>query len=179
MGTIRFNLRTDKADKSFKCPVELVYQISGQRKYYALKDIKLHPIYWNMDEQGVTFISTTKAKKQLIDLGIKHVDEVMLLNSEVESINDQIAAVRADIRNIEKRFELGGVIYSAAMVVKTLKDGTVGKTKREDYREYVFEFIDKYITDHTDSREPGSLGVYRSLKSHLSNYQTQTRQKVK
>jgi hypothetical protein len=117
MGTIRFNLRTDKPDKQFKCPIELVYQISGQRKYYALKDIKLHPLYWDREEQVAVFVNPARAKKQLSELGIKETEDILLLNSEVEQINDHIAAIRADVRNIEKRFELDSAVYSASMVI--------------------------------------------------------------
>lgn len=179
MGTIRFNLRTDKVDKSFKSPVELVYQISGQRKYYALKEIKLNAIYWDKDEQSAIFINPAKAKKQLFEQGVKQGEDVVLLNSEIESINDQIAALRANVRNIERRFGLDDMEYSAAMVIDALKDGSVAKTKKEEHKEYVFDFVDKYISDHAESRELGSLGVYRSLKSHLQNFQTQTTQKVR
>ena len=49
MSTLRFNLREDKPDKSTKCPLELIYQVSGQRKYYLLKETKLNPINWDAE----------------------------------------------------------------------------------------------------------------------------------
>ncbi|MDB5250423.1 MAG: hypothetical protein JWQ40_4817, partial [Segetibacter sp.] len=42
MGTIRFALRTDKALKNGTSPIDLIYQVSGQRKFFRT-DLKLYP----------------------------------------------------------------------------------------------------------------------------------------
>ncbi|WP_216846684.1 site-specific integrase [Mucilaginibacter sp. L196] len=69
--------------------------------------------------------------------------------------------------------------YSASMVVDALKMGSTEKTKKEEHKDLLFDFMDKYITDHASSREVGSLGVYRAVKNHLQAYQTETRYKVR
>ncbi len=179
MSTLRFNLRADKPDKSTKCPLELIYQVSGQRKYYQLKDSKLNLINWDAEQQIAVYISPLNAKKILPGELHKKLNEVTLLDSEVETINNNISKVKATIKDIEKRFELDKLPYSASMVVDALKMGSTEKTKKEEHKDLLFDFMDKYITDHASSREVGSLGVYRAVKNHLQAYQTETRYKVR
>ncbi len=50
MGTIRYTLRKDKPLKNGTAPVELVYQVKGQRKYYRT-DKKLFPENWDPEKQ--------------------------------------------------------------------------------------------------------------------------------
>jgi len=179
MSTLRFNLREDKADKFTKCPIELIYQVSGQRKYYQLKDSKLNPINWDFQKQTVVFVSPLNAKKILKVELVKNIEDVILLNSEVETINNNISQVKAAIKDVEKRFELDKIPYSASMVIDALKANSNDKTKKEEHRDLLFDFMDKYIADHATSREAGSLGVYRAVKNHLQAYQTETRHKVR
>ena len=179
MSTLRFNLRADKPDKSTKCPLELIYQVSGQRKYYQVKEIKLNPLNWDSGKQLAVYVNPTKAKKLLPAESHKNLDSVILLESEIETVNNNISKVKADIKDIEKRFELDKIPFSASMVIEALKNGSTGKTKKEEHKDLLFDFMDKYITDHASSREAGSLTVYRSVKNHLLAYQTETRHKVR
>lgn len=179
MGTLRFNLRTDKPDKTTKCPLELIYQVSGQRKYYLLKETKLNPINWDAGNQLGVYINPAKAKKILRPDLTKNIDSVLLLNTEIETINNNIARVRTNIKDIEKRFELDKVPYTASMVIDVLKNAETHTTRKEEHRELLFGFIDKYIADHSASREAGSLGVYKSVKNHLLAYQKETKHKVR
>ncbi len=179
MSTLRFNLREDKPDKSTKCPLELIYQVSGQRKYYLLKETKLNPINWDAEKQSAIYVNPAKAKKILPGDSPKSLDAVILLDAEIETINDNISKVKADIKDIEKRFELDKEPYTASMVIDALKDNTPLKTRKEEHRELLFDFMDKYITDHTASREAGSLTVYKSVKNHLEAYQRETKHKVR
>lgn len=78
MSTLRFNLRTDKPDRFTKCPIELIYQVSGQRKYYQLKDIKLNPINWDAVIQSAVYVNPTKAKKILPEGLYKSIDIIVL-----------------------------------------------------------------------------------------------------
>jgi integrase len=179
MSTLRFNLRTDKPDKSNKCPVELIYQVSGQRKYYLVREAKLHSINWNAEKQLAHYITPLKAKK-LIPLEYhKNLDTILLLQSEIDLINDRITLIKSDIKNIEKRYELDKIQYSSSMVIDTLKQTSTAKTKKDEHRDLLFDFIDKYIVDHSSSREAGSLSVYKSVKNHLLAYQSKTQHKVR
>jgi len=179
MSTIRFNLRADKPDKSTKCPLELIYQVSGQRKYYQLKDTKLNPVNWDADNQQAIYVNPTIAKKLLVKIEAKDLKSAILLQSEVEKVNDNISNAKRDIKNIETRFELDNEPYTASMVIEALKDNTPNKTRKEEPKELLFDFMDKYIADHTASREAGSLTVYRSVKNHLETYQRETKHKVR
>jgi len=179
MSTLRFNLREDKPDKSTKCPLELIYQVSGQRKYYLLKETKLNPINWDAEKQLPIYVSPANAKKILPRDLHKNLDKVILLDTEIETIKESISKVKADIKDIEKRFELDKEPYTASMVIDALKDNTPDKTRKEEHKELLFDFMDKYIADHTASREAGSLTVYRSVKNHLEAYQKETKHKVR
>jgi integrase len=179
MSTLRFNLRADKPDKSTKCPLELIYQVSGQRKYFLVKDAKLNPINWDAENQVAVYISPVKAKKLLPVESTKNLDTIILLSTEIETVNENISKVKADIKDIEKRFELDKIPYTTSLVINALKEGSTKKTKKEEHRDLLFDFIDKYITDHASSREAGSLTVYKSVKNHLLAYQNETRHKVR
>lgn len=179
MSTLRFNLRTDKPGKSTKCPLELIYQVSGQRKYYLLKETKLNPINWDAEKQLAVYVNPAKAKKILPGDLHKDLDTVILLDTEIETVNNNISKVKADIKDIEKRFELDKEPYTASMVIDALKGSSTDKTKKEEHRDLLLDFMDKYITDHSASREAGSLTVYKSVKNHLQLYQHETKHKVR
>ena len=178
MSTLRFNLRTDKIDKGLKSPLELVYQISGQRKYYQLKTDKLNSINWDSESQSAIYLSLAKAKKIQPDL-LKNrldADKILLFESEVEKINDDIAKIKSVVKSIETRFELDNIPYSASMIIDALKNGTPVKTKKDEPKNLLVDFIDKYIEHHELTREKGYLSVFRALKTHLISYQYSTRQ---
>src|SRR5476651_2311733 len=121
MSTLRFNLRADKPDKSTKCPLELIYQVSGVRKYYLLKETKLNPVNWNAVKQRAIYVNPAKAKKLLPGDLHKNLDTVILLETEIETVNSTIAKVKVNIKDIETRFELDKILYSASMVIDELK----------------------------------------------------------
>ncbi|MDN3657948.1 site-specific integrase [Ferruginibacter paludis] len=173
MGTIRFTLRNDKQDSKGLAPVELVYQISGQRKYFRTRE-KLHVENWNDVEQLALYLDRKTAKKLLP--GIDY--DLLPAAKEVDEINNRLNAIRKDIADIEKRFELNRVTYSAEMVVTSLKENRSPLTKKEAPTNQLFEFIDKYITDHRETREPGSLAVYKTLKNHLQAFQIARKKKI-
>jgi len=179
MSTLRFNFRADKPDKFSKCPLELIYQVSGQRKYFQLKGTKLNSINWDAVQQLAVYLPPVKAKKTLPTDLSKTLDSVILMETEVETINSYISKIKADVRDIEVRFELDKIPYSASMVIDALKSSVSIKTKKEEHKSYLFDFIDKYIEDHSVSREAGSLTVYRSVKNHLQAYQAETKHKVR
>lgn len=173
MGTIRFELRSAKIDKHGKAPVLLNYQVSGQRRYYNT-GMKQYPSNWDSTKQHSIYLDKKTAKKIIpqIDYDLLPSDkQVQEFNGDLKDYENKIAA-------IEKRFELDKVPYSSEMVIQKLKESEGSTIKKEAPSNLLFEFIDKYITDHTATREPGSLKVYRNLKYHLEDYQVHTRKKV-
>lgn len=173
MGTIRFELHTTKSDKDGKAPVRLIYQISGQRKYFNTGQ-KMLPESWHKKEQQAVYINKRTAKK--LYPAIKY--DLMLADSEAKDINNDLDDLTKQIAAIEKRFEMDKIAYSAEMVIDKLKADKTPTTKKEAPSNILFDFIDKYIDDHKATREAGSLSVYRALKKHLQGYQRDTKKKV-
>ncbi len=62
MGTTRLVLRTDKPLRNGKCPLDLIYQVSGQRKYFRT-DKKLYPASWDAEKQKPIYLNKQDAKK--------------------------------------------------------------------------------------------------------------------
>jgi site-specific recombinase XerD len=164
--TCRFWLRSDRLNQDGTAPVHLVYQIKGQRKYYAVPEVKLFPLNWDADQQRAVFLDKKKLQ------GIKVPDGSRLLTlHEVNEINEALDGILTRVRAIEYEYSEKGQAVSVQMVVDRLKDGKRVEAKEEAPKSFLFDFLDKYISDHSATREPGSLAVYRSLKNHLQAFQ--------
>lgn len=171
MGTIRFVLRTDKPLKNGTSPIDLIYQVLGQRKYFRT-EIKLHPCSWNNKAQKAIYLDKKRAKSLAVDF------YSLPDNSEVEEHNTTLQKLSLAITEVEKRFVMDKIAYSSAMVIDRLIEKRKSITKKEDPSNIVFDFMQQYIDSHTGSREPGSLSVYKSVKNHLQNYCKATGKKV-
>ena len=117
MSTIRFVLRADKIQKTGNAPVEMVYQISGQRKYYNTGQ-KVMPPNWSSDNQQAIYIDRKTAKK--LQPPVDH--NSLFTEKETEGVNNKLDDIKKQIRAIEQRFELDKVAYSAEMVIDKLKN---------------------------------------------------------
>ena len=173
MGTIRFELRTGKADKTGKAPVRLVYQISGQRKYFNT-GLKLIPECWNLKTQRAIYMDKKTAKKGFPEKPY----DLFLTETEAKELNGELENLTQKVEAIERRFELDTIVYSAEMVIEKLNNDIKPTTKKEAPNSLVFDYIEKYIETHRATRVPGSLSVYKSLKNHLQGYQISTRAKL-
>ena len=172
MSKIRFELRTEKTDQQGKAPIRLIYQISGQRKYFNT-GLKTYPQTWEADKQQVKYLDRKGAKREAPQI------EFNLLPSDKEAkdLNNQLNDLQKQIQAIESRFVMDKVVYSADMVIKRLNEEKTPTTKKDTPTKFLLDFIDRYITDHKATREAGSLTVYRSLKTHLQDYQQATKRK--
>jgi integrase len=173
MATIRMELRTDKPDKTGHLPIRLIFSTSGQRKYFNTR-FKVRLENWDPTTSQAIYLDRAKAKKLLPSVPYN----ILPTDKEVSEINDGMLGLRLRVWKIMDRFRLNDVKYSADMVVTTLKHEVGKATKKEAPTNEVFVFIDKYITDHAGTREPGSLSVYRALKNHLQAFQTEKRKKI-
>ena len=160
-GTLRFVLRTDKIDSIGLSPIQGIYSLKGQRKYFNTKD-KLRPEQWHSENQQVIYLDKQKVKKIAPTLNFN----LLPTAKEVVLINSKLGAFISELKNIEDRFLLNKIIFSAKDVVDCLEIN-VEKTKAEAPKNELIDFIDSYIHDHSETREPGSLSVYKSLKTHL------------
>lgn len=171
MGTIRFVLRVDKPLKNGTSPIDLIYQVSGQRKYYRT-EIKLYPCSWDSNTQKAVYIDKKQAKSLGIDFYL------LPAFSEVEECNSYLQRLSTAIIDIEKRYQMDKTPYSSEMVVTKLTTQKKSETKKEDPSNIIFDFMQKYIDDHKSTREASSLAVYRSVKNHLENYCSTSGKKV-
>lgn len=172
--TLRFWHRTDRKNEDGTAPIHLIYQIRGQRKYFAIPDTGILSIYWDADQQHAVFIDAKAAKVKAPEADKRHI----LTKDEIQEVNDRLHAVRVKVQAIENSFQERGIAFSAQMVVDRLKEGSRLQTKKDDSRGFLFEFMDKYIEDHKGIREKGSLSVYHALKSHLKAYEQATARKI-
>lgn len=175
IGTIRIELRKGVAGKNGMTPLSLIYSLGGIRKRYTLNRA-LYPEYWDKDEQRAFYIQIREAKKLLPNLP----DSSLLTEVEIKEINKDIIKAITKIDGIEDKFKANNVPFSSEMVIEQLKANDAGnpKTKREEIAGLLYNFMDQYITDHSATREAGSLTVYKSVKNHLQAYQEATGHKV-
>lgn len=178
MSTLRFACRADKPDKFGKCPIELIYQVSGQRKKIFLpKKFKVYAsLNWSAKSQQATYISPTEARRVLAKELHKFLDAIIISEFECNEINDEIKSVQVRIAEIEKRFVANKILYSAASIISEFNNTKTGETKKDDHRDQVPDYIDLYIETHTPNRAAGSLNVYRALKRHLIGYRENKKQ---
>lgn len=173
MGTSRYVLRTDKALKDGKCPIDLIYQVSGQRAYFRT-DKKLFPVNWDATLQNAIYIDRKQAKIKMP--GIDY--SLFPSAKEILELNLDLSYLKMDASKIDSDFHRGKVPYSSQMVIDKLKEKYKKITKKEKSSNEIFDFMDKYITDHEATRERGSLSVYKSVKNHLQGYCKTTGKKV-
>ena len=171
MSTIRFTHRSDKPDSKGLSAIEMVYQVSGDRKYHRTGE-KLLAANWDQETQSAIYIDKKSSKK----LDPAPPVELLLLASEATEINSNLDALRRAVADIEKRFELDRVPYSATMVIDALRriKEDNPKTKKEKPANQVYDYIDKYIEDNKVTRVKGSLSVYKTLSEHLKRFRAAT-----
>lgn len=173
VGTLNFVLRTQKKLKSGKTPIYLTYSIHRVRLFYSI-ETNIYSEYWNDENQRAVYITQKAAKKLFPNISAND----LLTETEINEINDLIERVISDINDIEKKFIALKTPFSSSLVIETLKANENKTTKKEEATDLVFDYIDKYISEHEATREKGSLTVYKSVKNHLKAYQDATRHKV-
>ena len=173
MSTIRYVLRTDKPLKNGKSPIDLIYQVSGQRKYYRT-NLKLFAENWDQEKQNAIYLEKKAAKKLLPSIDYDKLPTA----KDIQEMNIELSQINNHISNIEKAFEINKVPYSSQLVVDRLKLNYNNLTKKEALSNTVFDFIDKFIEEGKSSKEPSSLAIYKTVKGHLGNYSKLIRKKI-
>src|SRR4051794_21696871 len=146
MGTIRFVLRIDKPLKNGTSPIDLIYQVCGQRKYYRT-DIRLYSQSWDNDIQKAVYLDKKQAKKLLPEVPYNSFPT----SREVENIEAKMQGLSLKIAEIEKRFELDKIPYSSLMVVEQLKEQTKVATKKDAVSNLLFDFMEKFVEQNKGS----------------------------
>jgi integrase len=165
-GTIKVYPRVDKILKNGKAPIELLYSVKNQRKYYNTGE-KIYPEYWNKESQQGLYIPFRDAKKLFPNLD----PDLLLTESEINDINDKLGTLIRDIDNHEKDFIRKNVPFSSQMVIELLKSDKNPTLKKEEPNNFLFDFIEQYISDNSATRVKGSLSVYKALSVHLKAYE--------
>jgi integrase len=174
MSTIRFALRIDKCGKQGLSPIDLIYQISGERKYFRLKE-KLRAQSWDQVKQAAVFLDRKTARTLLPEIDY----DLLPTAADIHDINTELLSLKKEISQIEKRFELNKVYnYDPAMIIEQLQADHGFRKPKNEPAKFLFDFIDKYIDDHRAIREPGSLSVYKALRTNLRDFQHYTKKKV-
>src|ERR1043166_3273175 len=174
MGTIRFSLRSDKADKDGKQPIQLTYQISGKREYFRTKE-RIWSKSWSQDEQKAIYLDRKTVKELLPGKAFN----LMPTIKEIEEINGNLNSLVIQIRNAEKKKELDNITeYTPEEIIDCLRTRRP-KLKVEKQVDNIFEYIDKFIKKYEETKKPGSLQVYKSLKNHLKAYQEKEHVRIK
>jgi integrase len=173
MGTVRFVLRTDKKYKDGFAPIQLIYQLHGQRKYYKTR-LKIRECNWNKSEQIAIYLDKEQAKELTPDLPFHLLPKA----KEIHNINDNLSSLRKDIADIETRFEINRQVYSPTLVIDALMEQKGQLTKTDQPINEVILFIDTYVEAYKETRAPGSLSVFKSLKNHLQSFQNDKKRKI-
>ncbi|MHB1179027.1 MAG: site-specific integrase [Daejeonella sp.] len=176
MSTIRFELRKDlTSTKTGKAPLRIIYQMNGVRTFIPT-DIKLSTINWDVENQAPVSISKKDAEKKYPDLNY---EKTLSDSSQIKTVIEDMKDIENLIRNIERKFEAIGKPYSGSDILEEIKGVKAGLTRKDEPRDFLFNFMDQYISDHKYIREPGSLSVYKSVKEHLKAFEQHTRIKVR
>src|SRR5579863_2487356 len=188
-STIRFIFRP-KLDKDLKVipnekgPIDLIYSLHGDRKFFRTEE-RMIPANWDQENQKADYrvliktdeeirkaLTKTEAKK--LYPGIAY--ELFLDAREADNINSELSAIKKEIKAVEDLLRLNGITYSSSTVMAKLKETRTPHTKKEEYSNNIPDFIDQFVKKHepignpeTDNnkRKPGSLSVYKSLRTHL------------
>jgi len=171
IGTIRFNLRTDKLLKSGVAPIELIYSLSQQRKYFNT-GLKVMPDYWDALEQRILFINSKSIKKLSIE------KQFVLTEVEVNELNNKLNTLSYKIAEIEAKFKANKEPFNSEMVVNQLKVDNSALVKVEEAKGLVYSYIDRYIESHREIRELASLKIYGTLRNYLREYESNQKIKV-
>lgn len=167
-------LRTDKQNGLGQKPITVTISVANQLKKLST-GVSVFPEQWDSNSKEVLFINKKSAKALLTD--IDH--DLLPTLEETKTINNNLKTIIGNIEKIVQRFNLDNVDFSSSMVVDEYKRIHLNNGKKEEAKNLVFDYIDKYIEDNTASRVKGSLSVYKALKKHLRAYELAKNTKVR
>ena len=171
-GTVRFNLRLDKQLKDGTAPIELIYSVANQRKYYNTGE-KIYAASWDSAAQRGFFSTAKNAKK------IKSQLKDGLTESEINSMNFRLDSLVNEIDNYETDFIRANTPFSSQMVIELLKGARTRLVKQEAPKDLVFDYIQQYVNSNSMVRAKGSLSVYKALSGHLKDFERHSGRRVK
>lgn len=176
-------------NKHHAIPVDVIYSLHGSKATASL-DLSI-PIYnWHFrthpttgkqkNMQEAIYVSEREATRMGAPKSI-----ALLTKIEVDRINSDLLACRVTIGDIERRLDAkcaeSGGTFTSDDVIAEFKAmlGQKSTTSKGEPANLVFDFIDQYIAENSATRAPGSLQVYKSLRSHLANYEKAKSKRVR
>lgn len=173
IGSLRFHLRKDRVNKKGEAPIEIFYSIAGARQYVK-SGLYVKPHNWDSDNYRGIYLDKKTAKKLYHEIDWKE----FLTNVEIEDLNHELNKIEAAFIEIEKSFKNDTI--TSVMVIEKYKQGNLPKLEKpnSNIKENVFDFIDNYIRLHENTRAKGSMQVYKSLRTHLENFEATRAQKI-
>lgn len=169
--SINFILRTDKQNKHGQRPIVMTVSVAGSLKKYPT-GLNIFSENWDQVNKRVAFLNSKTAKS------LSHIDPLLLpMQSEVIRMNDQLSVLKKKVNDIAMGFQLENRRFTVLDVIDSLSKDRKLQSKLEPSK-YLYEFIDQYIITHEKVRQKGSLGVYKSLKKHLNDFQKEANIKV-
>lgn len=167
-STFYLELNTYRKDKIGCVPVRLNYQVDSVRKRIQTA-IKVFPENWDKDNQQVIYLDKRTAARIL-----PNVDFYKLpMAQDVDNMNDKLDAVVNEIKDIEKRFVLDKITYSAEMVIDAYNEAHRPTTKKEDPKVYLSDYLEQYINDNKNAKRTKTICNYTNIRFHLSEFDTQ------
>ncbi len=170
--TIKLWLREDRKLNDGTCPIHLIYQIQGQRKYIALPNTHIVEAYWDNKAQRVKFLDKKAVKASGIET------QHQLTAFEVAEKNDIIETAIRAIETIEKRFRLNQEPFTVDMVIGELKNVQSGETTKTETGDRIYDFIQRFVEDSRATKKAGTLKVYTGLAEHLAEFEKEHREPV-
>ncbi|PZX60197.1 site-specific recombinase XerD [Algoriphagus ratkowskyi] len=171
--TLRFELRKEVLSSEGKSPISAIVSVKGKRKRLSTDQV-VYP--WNWDNEAKPRKAIYLNDRELKKLGIERKAFPPLMESEVKSINTELDKIELKLTELDDQFRGNKITFSVEMLVESYLKSKTEVTKKEEPKGVVFDFIERYIEDHKNTRVQGSLGVYKSLRKHLKNYESAKRE---
>ena len=170
-ATLRFWLRIDRANKDGSAPIHLIYQLRGNRRYYAIPDINIFPVNWDVKDQQAIYVDKKTAKKTAPELDY----DLLLTSSEADKVNNELGKVKDNVEEVETRFRLDKKQFDCKAVIDRLKELKRPQTKKEDPQTSVADFIRQFANE-TTAHKDGTKQTYTSLANHIERFERDKKQ---
>lgn len=172
-GTLRFVPRLNVIQKDGRVQLRFTYKL-GSKRIFVNSGISIFPAQWDADNQRLIYLNRKEVKRLAPNLDF----DLLPGQNDVDKLNGTLASIRSEAENIETYFLVNNIPFSAEMVVNEYANRIGSKTKQEEQSNLVFDFIDRYVIENSESRAEGSLKVYNQLKRHLQEYQNKKGVKI-
>lgn len=163
-------LKLRNAEDENIVPGGMLYQLEGERKYFALPKVRLRKKNWDAKAQRAVHFDKKQTKADLPGVDFNTMPTV----EEIKSINRSIEDIEERVRRIENRFIDDGITFTAEMVMEKIKSTKVPLTKKAEVSHSLIDYVDVYVSSNKSKRKKGSMVVFGTLKKNLENFAQKT-----